>query len=398
MRAESLIVRGFGLRSKRLETLVPDEIDPRSPFFLGRREGPYLEIGGKRLVIFCSNDYLGLSHHPGVRGAVLEALEAFGAGSGGAPSTSGFTRLHHELSEAIAEFKHRESALIFSSGYLANLGALFALGDRDTLFFCDRLNHPSLLDGVKLAKGDHKMYEHLDLDHLESLLRDLKGYKTRIIVTDSVFSIDGDVAPLPEIVELAKKYKALTFFDEAHATGTVGEKGGGIEDLFDVRGSVDLLSGTFSKALGSQGGFVAASSSTISYLDRRCRHYLYSTSLSPLCCAAALESLRILNAQPELVATMRSNFDFVRENLRRLGLSLPERPAPILPLIIGDTDKTKRLARRLYDRGIFIAPLTPPNVREGESRLRVTTMATHTGSDLETLIEALGEMLGDLRY
>ena len=390
-------MRWLGLRSKRLETLVPDEIDPRSPFFVGRRQGPYLEISGKRLVIFCSNDYLGLSYHPGVRGAVLKALEAFGAGSGGAPSTSGFTRLHHELSEAIAEFKHRESALIFSSGYLANLGALFALGDRDTLFLCDRLNHPSLLDGVRLSKGDHKIYEHLDLDHLESLLRNLKGYKTRIIVTDSVFSIDGDVAPLPEIVELAGKYKALTFFDEAHATGTVGEKGGGIEDLFGARGSVDLLSGTFSKALGSQGGFVAASSRTIAYLKGKCRHYQYSTSLSPLCCAAALESLRILSAQPELVTRLRSNFDFIRENLRRLGLSLPERPAPILPVLLGDAGKTRKAARELYLRGVFIAPLTPPSVPEAGSRLRITTMATHTEADLKILVGAFDEVLKELK-
>jgi len=355
-----------------------------------------MEVSGKRLVVFCSNDYLGLSCHPGVKRAVLQAMEEFGAGSGGAPTTSGFTRLHHELSEAIAKFKHRESALVFSSGYLAGLGALFALGDRDTLFLCDRLNHPSLIDGVKLSRGDHKIYEHLDLDHLESLLRNLKGYKTRIIVTDSVFSIDGDIAALPEIVELARKYKALTFFDEAHATGTVGERGGGIEDLFDARGSVDLLSGTFSKALGSGGGFVAASSRTIAHLQKRCRHYLYATSLSPLCCAASLESLRILNSQPELVTRMRSNFNFIRQNLRGLGLSFPDKPAPILPVLFGDAGKTRRAAQELYLRGIFIAPLTPPNVPEAGSRLRITTMTTHTESDLKALTEAFGEVLKEL--
>lgn len=379
---------------------MSDEIGSRFPFppyFVGRRNGPYLEVGGKKLVIFCSNDYLGLSHHPEVREAVKRAAEEFGAGSGGAPTTSGFTRLHQELSEAIAGFKHRESALVFSSGYLAGMGALYALGDRDTLFLCDRLNHPSLLDGARLSRGDHKVYEHLDLDHLESLLKDLEGYKTRIIVTDSVFSIDGDVAPLPELVELARRHKALTFFDEAHATGTIGKVGGGIEDYFSAHGSADFLSGTFSKALGSQGGFVVGSSKAVSYLRSRCRHYLYATSLSPLSCAAALTSLRILISQPQLVAKMHANSDFIRENLRGLDLPLSRKPVPILPILFGDSDKTKRVARELFLRGIFVAPLTPPGVPEGTSRLRITIMATHTRSDLDRLIQAFGEVLQELQ-
>ncbi|MBU1866982.1 MAG: 8-amino-7-oxononanoate synthase, partial [Candidatus Margulisbacteria bacterium] len=269
--------------------------------------GRLIEIDGKKLLNFCSNNYLGLANHPLVIAAANTATSEFGFGAGASRLISGNTLLHEKLEKKLAAFKGREEALVFSTGYLANLGVISALtGENDTIII-DRLNHASIIDACRLSKARLQVYKHRDLASLEAVLKRSAKCQKRLIVTDSIFSMDGDLAPLPEILSLAKKYDAVTMIDEAHATGTIGPRGQGLEEYYNLKGQVDIIMGTLSKALGSLGGFIAGEAKLIDHLRNKARSFIYTTALPPSACAAALAALEVIEAEPERKKRLQQN-------------------------------------------------------------------------------------------
>ena len=350
----------------------------RKPVSIERINGSRITISKKEYLLFCSNNYLGLANHPKVMQRAIEATKEFGFGAGASRLISGNTVLHEELEKRIARFKGLAAALVFPTGYMANLGAITALVDESDTVIIDRLNHASIIDACRLSKAKLQVYPHKDMDALEKILARSAHYQKRLIITDSVFSMDGDIAPLPQIVELARKYNAITMIDEAHATGIIGKTGKGAEEYFGIEGQIDIVMGTLSKALGSLGGFIAGSYELIDYLKNKARSFIYTTALPPAACAAALAALDIIEAEPELRNKLA-------ENIRAFG----ERETPIIPLIIGDAKKTMEISQKLFEQGLFISGVRPPTVPEGESRLRITVTASHSKEEIECLVSSL---------
>jgi glycine C-acetyltransferase/8-amino-7-oxononanoate synthase len=349
---------------------------------IGSVNGPRININGKEYINFSSNDYLGLSQHPAVKAAASQAIEQFGYGAGASRLISGNTRLHEELEERIAGFKGREAALGFSSGYQANLGIIPTLVDDQDTIIIDRLNHASIIDACRLSKAKLQVYPHKDMKALKKVLERSTKFRRRLIVTDSVFSMDGDIAPLPEIVALAKHYGALTMIDEAHATGTIGSHGKGGEEYFGIEGQVDIIMGTFSKALGSSGGFVAGSRAVIELLRNRARSFIYTTAPPPAACAATLAALNLLENDPDLLRQLWLNIEKVSQTSE----------TAIIPIIIGPAEKTMELAAKAQEKGVLLSAIRPPTVPEGESRLRITITAAHQKEELECLASLLPEL------
>jgi 8-amino-7-oxononanoate synthase len=321
--------------------------------------------------IFCSNDYLGLSQHPLVKEKAKAAIDRYGFGAGAARLVSGNSPLHEALEQKIAALEKREAAIVFPTGYMANLGAITALVDERDTVIIDRLNHASIIDACRLSKAKLQVYPHKDTAALEKVLQKAAGARLRLIVTDAVFSMDGDLAPLPEIVRLGKEYNALTMADYAHATGVV-----------ELPGEPDIVMGTLSKAVGSLGGFIAGSAALIDYLRNKARSFIYTTALPPAACAASLAALEIIESEPEL-----------RHKLwRNIRLFSPRAESAIIPLVIGDAAATMKLSAELFDRGFFVSGIRPPTVPNGESRLRITVTAAHTKEEIECLASLLREL------
>lgn len=351
---------------------------------IDRTDGRFVEINGKKLLNFCSNNYLGLANHPKVVAAAKQALEEFGAGSGASRLVSGNFKLHEQLEAKIAAFKGREAALLFPTGFMANLGVINALaGDGDTVI-ADRLDHASIIDACRLSKAKLQVYPHNDMAALEKVLERSDKFNKRLVVTDSVFSMDGDLAPLPEIVGLAKKYNALTMIDEAHATGVLGAGGRGLEEHFGLEGQVDIVMGTLSKALGSLGGFVAGSAELIDYLKNKARSFIYTTALPASACAAALMALELIEADEALIETLRQNLSFLHTSY-----PTPHTASPIIPIMIGDAHKAVEISDKLLTQGFLLSAIRPPTVPEGTARLRLTVTALHTKEDIECLASSL---------
>lgn len=341
-------------------------------------DGPDGMVRGRRVVSFASNDYLGLAAHPQVRSAAISAIERFGAGAMASRLIVGTRSLHRDLESEIAQWKRTPSALVFSSGYAANLGVLTALGERDVTLFSDELNHASIIDGCRLAKARTLVYRHLDLEHLDTLLRQTSGRK--IVVTESVFSMDGDSAPLPALAQLCIEHGALLVLDEAHAV--LGPK------IESPRNLQVLHVGTLSKALGSLGGFVAGPSRLIELLVNRARTFIFTTGLSPADTAAALAALRVCESEEgnRLRARLRSLIDMLR----------PGHPSAIVPVILGEDSAALAAAAQLREVGIHVPAIRPPTVPIGTSRLRIALSASHTEAMVKTLRSAL-ERLSALR-
>ena len=351
----------------------------RSLKTIRKSDGRMVEIDGKTYLNFCSNNYLGLSNHPKVIEAAQAACKEFGAGSGASRLISGNTVLHEELERKIARFKGREAAIVFPTGYMANLGTISSLVDENDTVIIDRLNHASIIDACRLSKAKMQVYSHKDMKALEKALTKSEKFRRRLIVTDSVFSMDGDIAPLPEIVQLAKEYEAITMIDEAHATGVLGKTGRGAEEHFVIEGQINVVMGTLSKAVGSLGGFVAGSSELIDYLRNKARSFIYTTALPPSACAAAIAALEIIENEPELIENLRMNS-------RLLGSE-----TPIIPIIIGDLNKTMEISAKLFEKGILASGIRPPTVPKNECRIRLTVTALHTKEDIECLVSSLPE-------
>lgn len=346
--------------------------------------GNHVTIGEEDYLNFCSNNYLGLAGHPQVIEKAAEALKTFGFGAGASRLICGNTILHEELERKIAQFKNRQAAIVFPTGYMANLGAITSLVDENDTVIIDRLNHASIIDAGRLSKAKLQVYKHCDMQSLKSVLQRSEKFRRRLIVTDSVFSMDGDLAPLPEIVPLAKEFDAMTMIDDAHATGVIGKSGRGSEEHFNIPGKIDIVMGTLSKALGSLGGFVAGDQRLIDYLRNKARSFIYTTALPPAACAAAMSAIEIIEADLGLLHQLKHNISLYHSLVHTPG-SL----SPIIPIMIGDAKKTMDLSQKLFAKGIFLSGIRPPTVPEGESRLRLTVSAIHSKEEIEFLVSVL---------
>ena len=345
-------------------------------------------LEGQEVLLFSSNNYLGLANHPALKQAAQQAIEQYGCGSGASRLISGSMDIHHELEHRLARLKKTEAALVFPTGYHANIGVLSALmGPGDTIF-SDSLNHASIVDGCRLSRADIRIYRHTDTAHLGELLQACPQVGQRLIVTDSVFSMDGDLAPLAEIVTLAQQYDAWVMVDEAHATGVFGPKGGGLVEDLGLTGQVDIQMGTLGKALGCVGAFVAGSHELIDWLVNRARSFVYTTAIPPAVASSVLAALDIVEREPERRQRLWDNTAFLSAGLQTLGYTLGDSRSQILPVIIGDARATMLVANAILRHGVFAHGIRPPTVPEGSSRIRVTPMATHTQDHLSQTLDA----------
>jgi glycine C-acetyltransferase/8-amino-7-oxononanoate synthase len=353
-------------------------------------QGPRVVLDGKPVLLLCSNNYLGLADHPRVREAAADAAMRWGAGAGASRLVSGNMTLHRRLEERIAAFKGTQAAVLFGSGYLANLGVIPALARRGEIVFSDELNHASIIDGCRLSGAEPFVYRHGDVDHLDWGLRNADG-RGALIVTDGVFSMDGDVAPLEEIVELARHHDVRVMVDDAHGTGTLGPGGRGTVAEAGLEGEVDVIVGTLGKALGSYGAFAACDHAVARYLVNSARSLIFSTGLPPAAAAAAMAALELLVEQPRRVERLADNAATLRDELAREGFDVSGSETQILPLIVGDADLAMRICEAALEQGVFAQAIRPPTVPEGTSRLRLAVMASHTRGELRDAARILAQ-------
>ncbi len=352
-----------------------------------------MTVAGKRCVNFISNNYLGFSTHPKVKEAAAEAIKKYGLGIGGSPLMCGTTDLHNRLKERIASVYCQGGAALFASGYQALLGSVQATVGKGDAALLDQLVHRSIVDGVTLSGCDKRMWMHNDMEDLESLLeRAGKKYRRMLIIVDSVYSMDGDIANLPEMKRLAGKCGALILIDEAHSLGVIGKKGHGLLDHYDMPGGADVISGTFSKFAGAVGGFVAGPEEFISYLNHAASPYMFSASLPPVLCAGVLASFDLLESEPEWVERLRGNVKYFISGLKDLGFDTGPSKTPVVPLMIRDQEKTMLFNRMILDKGIYASPVVYPAVAPSESRIRLGVIATHTRDDLDRSFEVFKEV------
>lgn len=353
-------------------------------------------LNGKKYINFSSNDYLGYAHHPEVIEKAREALSCYGSGGRSSRLISGTIELHSELEFKLAQFKRTEKCLVFPTGFMANLGVISSLLGQGDAILMDRLNHASLIDAARLAGCRIFIYDHSSVSSLEKVLERTKSYQKRLVVTDSIFSMDGDLAPLKEIVELCKKNKVWLMLDDAHATGLLGENGIGAAEHFGLLGEIEIVIGTLSKALGSQGGFVCGSEDLISYLVNRARPFIYTTALAPASCAAAIQALSLIRKEEwKRKKVLKLSFDLQKELERRFldSGNFRKSESQIVPFIVGSEEKSLKLANALKEKGIFAPAIRPPTVPNNESRLRFSLTSEHEEEDLKKLIVCLEENL-----
>ena len=352
-------------------------------------QGPRVLLDGREVLLLCSNNYLGLADDPRVREAAAEAALRWGAGAGASRLISGNMEPHRALERQLAAFAGREAALLFGSGYLANTGAVAALAGRGEVVFSDELNHASIIDGCRLSRAETFVYRHGDLEHLAWGLAEA-GERAALIVSDGVFSMDGDPAPLPELAALARRHGARLMVDEAHAVGAVGPGGRGTVAAAGLEGEVDVVVGTLGKALGSYGAYVCADAATVEFLLNRARPFVFSTAPPPPAIGAAAAALAILEAEPERVERLQANAAALREALAAEGLATGASSTQIVPVAVGEAEPTMALCELALERGVFAQGIRPPTVPEGSSRLRFTVMATHSPEELGRAAREVG--------
>ena len=353
-------------------------------------------IDGKSLVQLSSNNYLGLANHPRLKQAAIEAVEQFGAGTGSVRTIAGTFEMHEAFERELAEFKHTEAALVFQSGFATNLGVLSALLGPEDVVISDALNHASIIDGIRLTKAARRIYKHTDLADLETALKETQDYRTRLVVTDGVFSMDGNIAPLPEIVELAEKYDAAVMVDDAHASGVLGKNGRGTVNHFGLDGRVALQVGTLSKAIGVLGGYVACSNDIRDFLIQKGRPFLFSTSHPPAVVAANREAIRVMKEEEELFDKLWANTEFFKAGLRDLGFDIGHATTPITPVMLGEETLAHTFSDKLKDHGVFAQSIAFPTVEKGKARIRTIVTAEHTRDDLERALAAFKAVAEEL--
>ena len=359
--------------------------------------GARARFDGRDVINLASNNYLGLANHPRMNAAAARAASELGAGSGAVRTIAGSMSLHEELERRFAAFKHAEAALMFQSGFTANAGTVAAILDREDVIVSDRLNHASIIDGACLSRAEIKVFEHKDAEHADALLDEsARPGRRQLLITDGVFSMDGDIAPLPALVEVAEKHGAIMMLDDAHASGVLGAGGAGTVDHFGLHGRVDIQVGTLSKAIGVLGGFIAGPSHLIEWLVNRGRPYLFSTSAPPAVTAACIEALDILGDEPERLEHLWENTRTFKAGLHELGFDTGESETPITPVITGDEEGTQAFARRLFEEGVFTPAIVYPTVAKGRARVRTIVTAEHTAEDLAEALEVFGRVSEEL--
>ena len=354
-------------------------------------------VDGKRVLNLSSNNYLGLTTHPALEQAMIKATEEFGAGSGAVRTIAGTMTIHEELERRLAEFKHTDASLVFQSGFTANLGVLQSLVKEGDVIISDELNHASIIDGIRLSKAERSIFKHRDLDDLERHLEKHRDKRVKLVVTDGVFSMDGDIAPLPGIVERAERFGALVMVDDAHASGVLGQNGRGSVNHFKLDGRVDLQIGTLSKAIGVLGGYVAADQAVRDFLIHRARPFLFSTSHPPGVAAACIAAIDVLLAEPERIERLWKNTAHFKAGLKRLGYETGASETPITPVIVGKGAVAMELSDRLFQMGVFAQGIGYPTVPEGRARIRTIVTSVHTDAQLDRALEAFetgGKQLG----
>jgi glycine C-acetyltransferase len=353
---------------------------------IGSPQGAWIEIEGRKVLNMCSNNYLGLANHPELRAAAIAAIEAYGVGPAAVRSIAGTMSLHEQLDKKVAEFKRVEAALTLQSGFMANCAVVPALVGKGDTIVSDALNHASIIDGARLSRAEVKVYEHNDMASLEAVLKGPNSGRV-LVITDGVFSMDGDIAPLPAIVELAKKYDALVMVDDAHGEGVLGESGRGIVDHFHLHGKVDVEVGTFSKAIGTVGGFAAGSARLIEYLKQRARPFLFSSALTPPDVAATIRAIELLTESGEVVEKLWENGRYFKAAMKQIGFDIGKSETPITPIMLGEADVAGNMSKKLFERNVFATKIGFPTVPKGKARIRVMISAAHTREDLDYGIE-----------
>lgn len=355
-------------------------------------QGREIIVEGRKVLNFCSNNYLGLADDPRLHQAVLESMKREGIGSGASRLVCGNMSSHRHLEEKIAQFKGAEDCLVFSTGYMANVGIISSVFEHGDIIFSDKLNHASIIDGILLSGTAFKRYPHKDVNVLEQWLKESQGFKKRGIITDSVFSMDGDLAPLDKVVELAHRYDALVMIDEAHALGILGQKGTGAAEHFGVQDKIDIHMGTLSKAAGVFGAYCCGSKSLISFLINRARSFIYTTGLPPLVAAAAQRAIEIIEQEPHRRIQLQEYSDYMQRELNKMGFDTLESQTPIIPILIKDSSRAVDFSQKLLEKGIFVQAIRPPTVPPNTARLRLTVTAVHQKSDLDFALEKLQQM------
>jgi glycine C-acetyltransferase len=356
---------------------------------LNSAQGAWLNVDGERRLNFCSNNYLGLANHPRIINAVKSAVDQYGVGPGAVRTIAGTMVLHVELDKRLAEFKGVESAITFQSGFTANLAVIPALVGREDVIFSDRLNHASIIDGCRLSRAKIVPYEHCDPDDLKRVLSEMRNeYRRALVVTDGVFSMDGDIAPLDKIYQVTQNFDAVLMVDDAHGEGVLGKGGRGIVDHFDLHGKVDVEVGTMSKAFGVMGGVAAGNPDIIEWLSQRGRPFLFSSAMTVPDVAACLAAVDLLEESTELVDKLWDNTEFFKSEMKRLGFDTGESVTPITPIMLGEAQLAQRFSQELLDLGVFAMAIGFPTVPRGMARIRVMISAVHSSQDLKRGLEA----------
>jgi len=365
---------------------------------LGSAQGAWLDVDGKQVLNFCSNNYLGLANHPRLVEKAKIALDEYGVGPGAVRTIAGTMILHRELERRVAAFKHSDAAISFQSGFVANLATIAALVGKEDAIFSDELNHASIIDGCRLSGARIIRYNHCDALNLEQVIKENEGsYRRALIVTDGVFSMDGDIAPLDRLYEIANAYDILLMVDDAHGEGVLGKGGRGIVDHFNLHGKVDIEVGTFSKAFGAVGGVVSGNADVVEWLTQRGRPFLFSSAVTPPDVAACIAAIDLLEESTELVDTLWSNGAYFKKEMSALGFNIGNSQTPITPVMLGEAQLAQDFSKRLFERGIFATSIGYPTVPQGKARIRVMISAAHSKGDLDKGLEgfkAVGKELG----
>ncbi len=349
---------------------------------------PHARVDGKNVLVLCSNNYLGLANHPKLRQASIAATRKYGAGSGSVRVIAGTMEIHLKLEKALASFKGTESSISFQSGYATNLGTVPALVDERDIIVSDELNHGSIIDGCRLTKAERRVYKHRDMGDLEKQLADTGGFRRVLVITDGVFSMDGDIAPLKDIVELASEHGAIVYVDDAHGDGVLGRDGRGITNHFHLEGKVDVDMGTFSKAFGCVGGYVAGSKELCTYLQNKVRSYLLSGSQPPAVAGACIAALQLVQNQPSLLRKLWGNTQYFKKGLKNLGFDTGNSETPITPVMTGESGRARQLADAMFKLGVFVLPIVYPMVARDRARIRTIVTSAHTKKDLDDALDA----------
>jgi len=381
----------------QIEDLKKDGVYRTLPILEGPNESEII-LNGKKVINLSSNNYLGFANHPKLKEAAIKGVEKYGVGSGAVRTIVGNMDIHEELEKTLAEFKREEAVMVYQSGFNCNAGTIQAITGKGDLIISDELNHASIIDGARLSRADKTVYKHADMEDLERILKEKRDeYTNVLIITDGVFSMDGDIAPLPEIVELAEKYKAMTYVDDAHGSGVLGESGRGTVDHFGLHGRVDFTIGTLSKAIGVVGGYVAGSNTMKEWLSHRGRPILFSTSLPPAAVCAISEAVKLLMSTSEFTDKLWENGRYFKDRMKEAGFDIGNSGTPITPVMVGEEDATMKFSKQLLEKGVFVSGIVFPTVPKGKGRLRCMVTAGHTKEQLDQAVETfvtVGKELG----